>query len=108
LQDGEPYLAGTARRAVARLSAATAAEAGVPDGGRVRVSTDAGSIDLPAVVTDLPDRVVWLPVNSAGSAVRGALGAVAGSVVRVSGVEVTGDDPAETAGDDPAGEAGER
>jgi NADH-quinone oxidoreductase subunit G len=108
LQDGEPYLAGTARRAVARLSAATAAEAGVPDGGRVRVSTDAGGIDLPAVVTDLPDRVVWLPVNSAGSAVRGALGAVAGSVVRVSGVEVTGDDPAETAGDDPAGEAGER
>ena len=29
MQDGEPYLAGTARPAVARMSAATAAEAGV-------------------------------------------------------------------------------
>ncbi len=37
LQDGEPYLAGTARAAVAQMSAATAAEAGVADGGKVTV-----------------------------------------------------------------------
>ena len=35
MQDGEPNLAGTARAAVARLSAATAAEAGTAAGGKV-------------------------------------------------------------------------
>ena len=41
LQDGEPYLAGTARTPVARLSAATAAEIGAADGDSVTVSTGA-------------------------------------------------------------------
>ena len=38
MQDGEPNLAGTARTAVARMSAATAAEAGTADGGKVTVA----------------------------------------------------------------------
>ena len=84
LQDGEPFLAGTAHRAHARLSAATAAEVGAVPGGLVEVATDAGAVRLPLVVTDMPDRVVWLPTNSAGSAVRATLRAGSGSVVRIA------------------------
>ena len=86
LQDGEPFLAGTAQRAHARLSAATAAEAGVDDGGLVEVATDAGAVRLPVVVTAMPDRVVWLPTNSPGSSVHATLRAGSGSVVRVAAV----------------------
>ncbi|HET9655403.1 MAG TPA: molybdopterin dinucleotide binding domain-containing protein, partial [Kineosporiaceae bacterium] len=84
LQDGEPYLAGTAHRAVARISAATAAAAGVSDGQRLTVTGGHGSITLPVAVTAMPDGVVWLPTNSAGSAVRPALGADASAVVTLS------------------------
>jgi NADH-quinone oxidoreductase subunit G len=82
LQDGEPYLAGTARLACARMSAGTAAEAGVSDGDKVTVATERGSLTLPVEVTEMPDRVVWLPTNSAGSAVRAQL--VAGHGTRVT------------------------
>jgi NADH-quinone oxidoreductase subunit G len=84
LQDGEPFLAATAKRPVARLSAATAAEIGVGDGEEVTVSSPHGSITLPLVVTPMPDRVVWLPTNSAGSAVRATLRADAGAVVQLT------------------------
>ena len=84
MQDGEPYLAGTARRAVARLSASTAAEVGCADGEPLSVSTDRGTITVPLEVTEMPERVVWLPTNSAGCAVRRTLAADAGSVVRLS------------------------
>ena len=63
MQDGEPYLAGTARPVLARMSAATAAEAGVADGGKVTVATDRGALTLPVEVTEMPDRVVWLPAH---------------------------------------------
>jgi NADH-quinone oxidoreductase subunit G len=81
MQDGEPNLAGTARAAVAKMSAATAAEAGVGHGGKVTVATERGAITVPAEIADMPDRVVWLPTNSAGCAVRGTLGAGHGSLV---------------------------
>jgi NADH-quinone oxidoreductase subunit G len=93
MQDGEPYLAATATPAHARLSAATAEEIGVGDAGAeavITVSTERGSIALPLVVTDMPDRVVWLPTNSAGSAVRRELGAVAGTVVRIAAAALGG------------------
>jgi len=83
LQDGEPHLAGTARRALARLSPATAAEIGVLDGELVTVSTDRGGITLPVEVTDMDDRVVWLPLNSAGSSVHQTLGVGVGAVVSI-------------------------
>jgi NADH-quinone oxidoreductase subunit G len=87
LQDGEPYLAGTAHRAVVRLSTATAARlgltAGVP-GNTVTVSTDRGQITLPLAVTPMPDGVVWLPSNSSGSAVRATLGAGNGDIVTIA------------------------
>jgi len=83
MQDGEPHLAGTARRPVVRLSADTAAEIGAADGDPVTVSTARGSITLPLTVTDMPNRVVWVPLNSPGSAVHRQLGATAGSLVRI-------------------------
>jgi NADH-quinone oxidoreductase subunit G len=84
LQDGEPFLAGTAHRPVALLSAATAAEVGVADGELLEVRTDAGAVRLPVAVTRMPDRVVWLPTNSPGSAVRAMLHADSGSLVRLA------------------------
>ena len=83
LQDGEPHLAGTARKPVVRLSADTAAEIGAADGDEVTVSTPRGSITLPLNITDMPDRVVWLPLNSPGSAVHRQLGTALGSLVKI-------------------------
>ena len=84
LQDGEPHLAGTARRPVARVSAATAAEVGVADGAGLTVGTDRGSLSLPLEITDMPDRVVWVPQNSPGSRVYLDLGVNAGDVVTIT------------------------
>ena len=81
LQDGEPYLAGTARLPVARLSAATAVGIGAP--AAVTVSTWRGSVTLPLEITEMADRVVWLPLNSPGSAVHRDLGVTIGAVVRI-------------------------
>ncbi len=61
MQDGEPSLAGTARPVVARMSAATAAEAGAADGDKVTVATDRGSVTIPVEVVPMADHVVWLP-----------------------------------------------
>ena len=85
LQDGDPNLAGTAHRAVARLSPATASRLGLVDGDPVAVSTDRGSVSLPLAVTQMPDAVVWLPTNSRASQVRRDLAAGHGSWVRISG-----------------------
>jgi NADH-quinone oxidoreductase subunit G len=82
-QDGEPNLAGTARTPVVRMSASTAAELYLTEGDPVEVSSERGSITLPMAVSDLPDRVVWLPVNSPGSAVRRDLAAGSGEIVRI-------------------------
>jgi len=84
MQDGEPYLAGTAPLAVVRLSEATAGLLDVVDGMAVTVSTARGSITLPAQITPMVDHVVWLPTNSAGSRVRATLGVDAGDVVTVT------------------------
>jgi NADH-quinone oxidoreductase subunit G len=87
MQDGEPYLAGTARPALARMSAATAAEAGTGDGGKVTVATAAGSVTVGVQVADMPDRVVWLPANSAGCATRRELRAGHGARVMIRRAE---------------------
>ncbi|MYY11002.1 NADH-quinone oxidoreductase subunit G [Streptomyces sp. SID4919] len=83
LQDGDDALAGTRHPAVARLSATTAAEAGVKDGDVLAVTGPAGSTALPLRVTRMPDRVVWLPLNSAGAGVTGDTGARPGELVRI-------------------------
>lgn len=83
LQDGEPHLAGTAVSPVVLLSPTTAAELGAAAGDPVTVSTESGAITLPLSVTEMPDRVVWLPANSPGSAVHRQLGVTAGAVVSI-------------------------
>jgi NADH-quinone oxidoreductase subunit G len=104
MQDGEPFLAGTARPVVARISAATAAEAGAADGDKVTVATDRGSVTVPVEVAPMADHVVWLPAaglprpawagttgpagdpypggpDQAGSTIRAELGAGHGATV---------------------------
>lgn len=84
LQDGEPHLAGTARPSVVRLSPSTAAEIGARDGQPVTVATDRGAVTLALEVTEMPDGVVWLPLNSAGSHVNVTLGVAPGAIVDVA------------------------
>jgi NADH-quinone oxidoreductase subunit G len=83
-QEGEQFLAGTAQRAVARLSGAMADDLGVATGDPVTVRTAAGQITLPLAVTPMPDGVVWIPLHSTGSMVRPTLGVDAGAVVEIS------------------------
>ncbi|GAA1802586.1 NADH-quinone oxidoreductase subunit G [Planosporangium flavigriseum] len=85
LQDGDEYLAGTARPAVVTLSKATASGLAVADGDPLTVRSEQGAITLPAmIVDDMVDGVVWVPTNSAGSTVRRTLGVTAGAVVEIS------------------------
>ena len=84
MQEGEPQLAATARPSVARMSAATAATAGLADGAHVTVAGPSGSVTLPVLIDDVIDGVVWLPLNSTGCHVYSQLGAVAGDVVTLS------------------------
>ncbi len=83
MQDGEPSLAGTARPAVARMSAGTAAEAGVADGDKVTVATGRGSVTVPAEIVPMADQVVWLPAAGlpGGATLRAELGAGHGAMV---------------------------
>ncbi|MFJ7135351.1 NADH-quinone oxidoreductase subunit G [Streptomyces fungicidicus] len=83
LQLGDEALAGTRHAARARLSAATAAESGVKDGDLLAVTGTAGTVELPLAVTEMPDRVVWLPLNSVGGGVASGTGALPGSLVRI-------------------------
>jgi len=87
MQDGEPYLAGTARDTVARVSPGTAAAAGLSDGDEVTVATAAGSVTVPVEVVPMADGAVWLPTNSAGSPVRADLSAGHGSRVTLRRAE---------------------
>ncbi|MFL6101418.1 MAG: NADH-quinone oxidoreductase subunit G [Actinomycetales bacterium] len=93
LQDGEPYLAGTATPPVARLSAATAAEVGVGAGADLVVSTAAGQITLPVVIAEMPDRVVWLPTDSQSSTVHESLHVGSGAVVQLAPAAAPGAAP---------------
>lgn len=85
LQVGEPYLAGTARTPVVRLSPGDAAELGVHEGDRVTVATERGTITLPLTITDMLPGVVWVPMNSPGSHLYPALAALPGDLVTVRG-----------------------
>ncbi|MBL7260938.1 NADH-quinone oxidoreductase subunit G [Paractinoplanes lichenicola] len=84
LLEGDEALAGTARPPVVRIGKVLAKSLGVTDGDALTVGTDRGAITLPAVITDLPYGVVWLPTNSPGSAVGRSLGVTAGAVVRLT------------------------
>lgn len=87
LQDGEQFLAGTAHTAEVRLSEATAIEIGASEGELVTVRSMSesihGAITLPLRITEMPDRVVWVPLRSAGSEVHQQLGPALGQLVRI-------------------------
>jgi len=85
LQDGEPYLAGTGRTAVARISAATAASVASTDGMVTLVGRSRRTIELPIVVTDMVDGVVWIPSKSPGAWVARDLGLEPGDTISVKG-----------------------
>ncbi|MDO5726493.1 MAG: NADH-quinone oxidoreductase subunit G [Bowdeniella nasicola] len=89
MQECEPHLAGTAQRAVARLAPEMAERIGAHNDMLVRVSGPAGSVELPLVLTDMPDRVVWVPQNSPGCSIYTDLGAPIGSIVQVTPADAT-------------------
>ncbi|MFJ6666097.1 MULTISPECIES: NADH-quinone oxidoreductase subunit G [unclassified Streptomyces] len=95
LQEGDEALAGTRHAARARLSAATAAEAGVADGELLAVTGPAGTLELPLQIGELPDRVVWLPLNSVGGGVASDTGAQPGDLVRIGPAAPAGAAPKE-------------
>ena len=74
LQDGAPWLAGSARRPVLLASAATLAAAGIAPGADATLETERGTITLPAAIADLPDFVAWVPECSTGSVIHENLG----------------------------------
>jgi NADH-quinone oxidoreductase subunit G len=84
LQDGEPHLAGTAPRPVARVSARTAADLGVDDGDALTVRAGDTTVTVPVVVGEMADHVVWLPTNSAGCDLRSTLAGAPGALVSVT------------------------
>ncbi|MEV5309555.1 NADH-quinone oxidoreductase subunit G [Streptomyces sp. NPDC052610] len=95
LQEGDEALAGTRHAAHARVSAATAAEAGVKDGDALTVTGPAGTVELPLEITEMPDRVVWLPLNSTGGGVASDTGALPGSLVRIGPATLATEAPKE-------------
>ena len=64
LQSHEPNLAGTAHKSVVMISQDRAERLGVKDGDLVKVSNDHGSVTLPAKISDIDFRAVWIPRNS--------------------------------------------
>ncbi|UPZ30687.1 NADH-quinone oxidoreductase subunit G [Streptomyces sp. LRE541] len=95
LQEGDEALAGTRHAAHARVSAATAAEAGVKDGDTLAVTGPLGAVELPLRITQMPDRVVWLPLNSAGGGVASDTGAAPGALVRIGPATLAAEAPKE-------------
>ncbi|QOK23298.1 NADH-quinone oxidoreductase subunit G [Janibacter indicus] len=83
LQDGEPFLAGTARAPRALVSPATAEGLGVVEGDLVTVSSDDVRVTVPVLVHDMVDHVIWLPTNSESCDLR-SLSGRAGAIVSVT------------------------
>ncbi len=83
LQAGEENLAGTARPTVAVISSQRASSLGVSNGDSIRISTERGSITLPAHIAAISEDSIWIPRNSQGSQAIAALGAAYGVLVTV-------------------------
>ena len=82
MQDGDDNLRATARPPVAKVSRQVFDACGPT----VTLTGDRGSMTLPAEVADMPDDVVWVPVNSVGNGVLADL-ASPGSRVTVKGAQ---------------------
>lgn len=82
LQEGEPYLAATARPAFVRVSPRTAAGLGLTDGGIATLAADGVRVVGPVIETPgMVDGVVWAPANSADSHIS----VPSGTIVTVHG-----------------------
>ncbi|HEY3545896.1 MAG TPA: NADH-quinone oxidoreductase subunit G, partial [Propionicimonas sp.] len=83
-QDGEEFMAATARDSVARVSPALAAQLGVADGDELSIDCNAGWYTLPVAITPgMAEGTVWVPTNSPGTPL-GELGVVFGDDVALS------------------------
>ena len=81
MQEGEPYLAATARPTVIRVSPATAGALGLQHGSPATVSAGDQRASATLIVTDgMVDGVVWVPSLSEGA----SLSLASGSPVKVS------------------------
>jgi NADH-quinone oxidoreductase subunit G len=80
LQEGEANLAGTARKASARISKGRAEKLGVIEGELISISSDLGSLKLPVEISEISDNAIWVPRNSIDSQVIANLGFVNGEV----------------------------
>ena len=83
LQSGEANLAGTARASEVVISRNRADALGAIDGDLITVSSERGSITLPARIGNISDSDIWLPRNSVGSQSIPHLGSASGLVVTV-------------------------
>ena len=82
MQEGEPYLAATARPVVATLATSTLASLGAP--AAVTVTGPAGSVTLPVEAGDVLEGVVHLPMRSIGCAITRDLGVRIGELVSIA------------------------
>ncbi len=83
LQDGEANLAGTARKATARISKTKAEKLGINESELISISSDLGSLKLPVEISKMSDNDIWVPRNSIDSQVIANLGFVSGQVTVV-------------------------
>ncbi|WP_371479919.1 NADH-quinone oxidoreductase subunit G [Kitasatospora sp. NBC_00315] len=83
LQEGDGPLAGTRHPAVARISPATAQEIGATTA--LRLTGPAGALELPLEITaEIPDRTVWIPLNSTPGGAHRTLGTTVGHLVAIA------------------------
>ncbi|WKV16268.1 NADH-quinone oxidoreductase subunit G [Janibacter limosus] len=83
MQEGEPFLAGTAKAPRAIVSPATAQAFGLAVGDLVTIRADDVRVTVPVRVRDMVDHVVWLPTNSSSCDLR-SLSGRAGAIVSVT------------------------
>jgi NADH-quinone oxidoreductase subunit G len=83
LQNGEAHLAATAREAVAKVNAKTAADHGLIDGNLVVLEASGGKLVIPVEIAAVADQTIWLPLNSDGSTPLINLGITIGDSVSV-------------------------
>ncbi|MFE7561358.1 NADH-quinone oxidoreductase subunit G [Kitasatospora sp. NPDC057500] len=85
LQQGDPHLAGTRHRAVARISPTTAEEIGAGGAPALRLTGPGGSLALPLEISkEMPDRTVWIPLNSTPGGAHRTLGTTTGHLVTIA------------------------
>ena len=83
MQDGEPFLAGTAKAPRAVMSPVSAETLSIVPGDLVTVSGAGVRVTVPVHIQPMVDHVVWLPTNSESCDLR-ALAGQAGAVVTVT------------------------